>query len=142
MTSTNVEFVRRGYQLFNEGRLEDALEGFDPDIEWSGPDLLPEGDRVYRGPEGVAQFWGAWREIFDDFRIEIEEMIDAGDRVVAMVRVSGRGKDSGAQVATPSFPHVWTIAHGKAVRMEMLPDRATALVAVGLDPDLAPQPDI
>jgi uncharacterized protein len=131
MSQENVEAVLRGYEAFNRGDLDAAAEGFHPEIEWLGPDVLPERV-VYRGIEGVRDFWGMWRDEFEDFSIEIEEVIDAGEQVIVMAAVSGRGRGSGADVRSPTFPHVWTIRGGVAVRMEMLRTRADALEATGL----------
>ncbi len=64
--------------------------------------------------------------------MEIEEVIDAGDRVVVMASVSGTGKDSGGRRADPTFPFIWTIRDGQAIRVEALPTRAEALKAVGM----------
>jgi uncharacterized protein len=127
-----VDRVLRGYELFNSGDLDAAMDGFHPDIEWVGTDVLPENE-TRRGHDEVRRFWESWREVFDDFRIEIEEIVDAGDQVIVMARVSGRGRDSGAEVVTPSFAHIWTLRDELVVRMEMLPTRADALRAVGLE---------
>jgi ketosteroid isomerase-like protein len=133
MSSESVEVIRRGYEAFNRGDLDSAIADMDPQIEWLGPAILPDAPSAYRGHDGVRAFWAIWDEVFEQFWVEIEEMIDAGDQVVAMVRIHGRGRDSGVDVATPSFPHVWTVRDGKQVRMEMMPSRREALAAVGLE---------
>ena len=132
MSQENVDVVRRGYEAFNRGDLDAATEGFHPEIEWSGPGVLPERREVYCGIEGVRRFWGTWQAEFEDFTVEVEEVIDAGDQVIVMAVVSGRGRGSGAHVRSPSFPHLWTFRDGQAVRMEMLRTRAEALEAAGL----------
>lgn len=128
--------VMRGYEAFNRGDFDSAVEGFHADIEWMGYDLLPE-NQTYRGHDGVKRFWDSFREVFDDFRIEVDETIDAGDQVVVMARVAGRGKDSGVEVVTPAFAHVWTIRDELVIRMEMFPTRADALAAVGMGQETA-----
>ena len=45
--------------------------------------LLPEAE-TYRGPEGFKRAIEAWRETFNDFRIEIEEVIHAGEGMRAL----------------------------------------------------------
>jgi ketosteroid isomerase-like protein len=132
MSQENVEAVLRGYEAFNRGDLDAAVEGFHPEIEWSGPGVLPEKREVYRGKEGVRRFWGLWQAEFEDFTVEIEEVIEAGEQVIVMAAVSGTGRGSGAPVRSPTFPHVWTIRDGQAVRMEMLRTRAEAIKAAGL----------
>jgi uncharacterized protein len=132
MSRENVEAVLRGYEAFNRGDLDAAAEGFHPEIEWSGPGVLPERSEVFRGIDGVRRFWGLWQGEFEDFTVEIEEVIDAGEQVIVMAAVSGTGRGSGVHVRSPSFPHVWTIRDGLAVRVEMLRTRAEALEATGL----------
>src|SRR4051794_12319052 len=132
MSQANVEAVLRGYEAFNCGDLDGAVEGFHPDVEWLGPGVLPDA-QTHRGVEGVRALWASWRDSFEDFEIDIEEVIDVGDeRVIVMAAAAGTGRDSGVEVRTPSFPHVWTIRDGKAIRVEMLPTRAAAIEAVGL----------
>ena len=135
MSQEAVERIRRGYEAFNRGDLAGAAKDFDPNIEWRISLQLPDSppDETYRGPEGVVCFWETWRAAFDDFRVELEEIIDAGDRVIVFAGVRGRGAGSGAYVKSPSFPQVWTLGDdGRPVRVEMYPSRAEALEAAGL----------
>lgn len=133
MSQRDIEVVLAAYEAFNRGDMDAAMVAFAPEIEWNGPAILPDA-QVYHGHEGVRQFWTNWRESFEDFRVEIEEFIDAGEQVVAMTRVTGRGRDSGIVVDTPSFAQIWTLSEGRAVRVVMLPNRREALESVGLDP--------
>ena len=139
MSKEDVERVREGYEAFNRGDLDVAVGDMDPDIEWHVMGDLPEGE-TYRGHEGVRRFWETWQEAFEDFHVEPEELIDAGDKVVVVIKVSGRGRGSGAQVETPSFPQVWTLRDGRPVRVEMYRSRSEALRAAGLEETDAPRP--
>ena len=103
-------------------------------MEWIVLDTLPDTG-PFRGPEGTRQFWDMWRDTFDEFRAELESYVDAGDAVIVITRMVGRGRDSGVAVHTPSFPMVWTTRNNVTVRMEMFDSREKALVAVGLPPD-------
>ena len=71
-----------------------------------------------------------WRE-FDDPRIEVHELIDAGDRVLASTTLRGHGKQSGADTSS-GVCQVWTVRDGSAVRGQGFPSREEALEAVGL----------
>jgi ketosteroid isomerase-like protein len=73
-----------------------------------------------------------WREAFGDFRIEVDEVIDAGEHVIVMAITLGTGDESGAPVSAPRFPHVWTVRGGRVVRMEMFMSKDEALEAAGL----------
>jgi ketosteroid isomerase-like protein len=135
LSQDRVERVVYGYELFNRGELDQALEGFDDEIEWVTPDILPDPG-PFRGAEGVRQFWTMWREIFTEFQIQIEEVFDLDEYVVVQASVSGIGRDSGAEVSTPSFPHVWTWRDDKIVKMEMFQSTAEAQAATGKSWDL------
>jgi ketosteroid isomerase-like protein len=131
MSQEGVERVREGYAAFNRGDLDAAIEGLHPNIEWIAWDILPDGSTA-QGREAVRSFFKTWREAFDDITVEAEEVIDAGDQVVVVTRVRGRGRYSAADVVAPTVPWVWTIRDGQAVRMEMFANKEEALEAVGL----------
>ena len=54
--------------------------------------------------------------------MEPEELIDAGDRVVVVVRQSGRGKVSGAEVNAVLY-QVATVREGKVLTVDVYLDR-------------------
>ena len=127
--SENQEVVRRVFEAFNQGDLETVLEALDPQIEWHVPPMLPE-QTVYHGHRGVRDLWRSLRDSFDDFELAIEDMAEAGDRVMVLACAQGRGKGSGIEVRTPSFGWVWTLRAGKALRLDVYPNRAEALQAL------------
>ena len=96
MSHDNVEIVRRAYAAFNRRDFDTALEAVDPNIEWHQITQFPDR-AVYRGREEMRQrFWSEQLvEQFGDFRIEVEEFIDAGDHVVMIGQVIGHGSASG-----------------------------------------------
>ena len=130
MSRANAERVRAGYEAFNRGDVDAALEGFHPDVEWSVLAMLPDLEH-YRGHEAVRRFWRTWQETFAGFQIEVEELIDVGDRVLVLIAASGRGSGSGAPVRTPTFGQVWTFDGDLVTRVEMLTE-PEAREAVGL----------
>ena len=60
-----------------------------------------------------------------------EEFEDLGDRVVATVRLRGRGRGSGIEIDA-RFYDVYTLRDGKIVRMDQFTERSDALEAVWL----------
>jgi ketosteroid isomerase-like protein len=131
MSQENVQSIVRGYKALNRGDLDGAVKGISPDCQVIMPPMLPEADS-YQGRAGLRQMWAAWRESFDGFCMDIEETIDAGDKVVVMASLRGKGTDSGADVRTPTFPIVWTVRDSQVVRLEAFPTRAAALETLGL----------
>lgn len=131
MTQENVEIVRAIYAAYAQGDVEAAVGHFGAEIEWSEPPRSPRGVRPYRGVEGARQSLGAWVSAWDEYRLELDELIDAGDDVLARSRQTVRGKGSGIEVEQPLFS-VWTLRDGKVVRHRMYHDEREALEAAGL----------
>ncbi len=89
-----------------------VIELFDQDIGWNASDVFFDEPRAYRGRTEWAQtFLRDLIALFEDYRADPEEIIDAGDHLVAIVRVGGRGRHSGAMV-TARVAHVMTFRDG------------------------------
>jgi ketosteroid isomerase-like protein len=127
----NVEIVRRATAAYDRGAFEEAAGWMDPAIEWDMSRVPVPEPEVYRGLDGLAAFTEVWQESWAALDLDPEEFIDAGDRVVSVVRQAGRGRVSGVEVEQ-RFAQVWTLRDGRIVRMDMYPDRGAALKAVGL----------
>lgn len=110
--ASNVEIVRGGYEAFDRGDIPAVLAIFADDIEWYAPDELPDGG-TYRGPQGVAQFFGVLPTHYQELRVEPDRFLDAGDGVV--VEGHHRGTIGGVAFEV-GFAHVWTLREGRAVR--------------------------
>jgi ketosteroid isomerase-like protein len=132
MPQENVEIVRRLYDAFARADFELALSYLDPEIEFSQPPEMP-GGRTYHGPEGVIQGLAKWLGASDGYVVQVQELIDLGDQVVARTRHRGRGKGSGVELEQELFDLV-TLNGAKIVRISMYLDEAQALEAAGLRP--------
>jgi ketosteroid isomerase-like protein len=127
MRDEDVEAVRDGYRAWNRGEAMSDLVA--PDIEWHpGPDAPEAGEHT--GRESFVAFVTSWREAFDDFRLEPEEIVTVGDHVIVVVRQSGRGRGSGVELDIRTV-HVWTIRDRKAVAWAAFRHREEALAAIG-----------
>jgi len=91
-----------------------------------------EGPMTYVGLDGLREASLDWTAPWAAYRTEIEQLIDAGERVVVLVRDFGR-RDEGPYEVAFIGAAVWTVRRGKVVRVEFIPDRAQALEAAGLD---------
>jgi ketosteroid isomerase-like protein len=129
MSQENVEVVRRVYDAYLSGAFEAALAVIDPEVEFD-VSMRPEG-KVYQGHEGVVEGLRTWTGTWEAYRVDVEEIIDAGEHVIAVERQSGRGKGSGVPLAQQFFA-VFTIRDGKVIRMVWLSTREQALEAAGL----------
>src|SRR2546421_11045682 len=86
---------------------------------------------VYHGPEGGRQYWRENLSAFGAIDFEVEEWIDAGDQVLAVIREREVGRASGAPVETTPLA-VYTLSGGKVIQMQVFDDRQQALEAAGL----------
>ena len=129
MSQERIDLLLRAYQALNRGDIDAVAEQLPSEFEFVLPPMLPEHE-IYRGPDGLRRAWQTWSGTLDNFRIEVEEAIDAGDQVIVMAAVAGSA--GGVDVGSPSFAWVWSFEGDTLVRMEAMPNRATALEAVGL----------
>jgi hypothetical protein len=131
MSAANVEIVRSAFDAWNRGDPEAAVELLDPGIEWRLPPNFPDADAWHGRDEvveGLTTLAGSW----DEFRIEVRELIDAGDRVVALVRFRGRAAITGLDLGGVSVDgQVWTLRDGRAVDVQMYNGSDDALRTIG-----------
>jgi ketosteroid isomerase-like protein len=128
MSSENVEIVRKATDAYRRGALEEGAAWMDPEIVWDMSRLQVPDAGVYRGFDGLLTFFNLWQESWESLELEPLEFIEAGDQVVTVIRQSGRGKLSGAEVEH-RFAQLWTLRDRRIVRMDMYPDRQAALEA-------------
>ena len=131
MSQENVEAYKRAVEAANRRDIDALLEVLDPDVEWHARLPMAGGDAVDRGHEGVRAFVQELWETLADTKLEFPEILDAGDQVVGLGHLSGRGETSGIAVEMP-FAYVTDYRNAKAVRVRAFLDHDEALEAAGL----------
>ena len=126
-------FVRFVFEAINRGDDEAALLLYHPQGELTlAPQLAGLGSDAHLvGREERLGFQDRWREDWGGFRVEPEELIDLGDRVVVLVKVEAIGLRSGAATSAQGG-FVFTLSDGRAIREQIFLDRREALEAAGL----------
>jgi ketosteroid isomerase-like protein len=129
MSEENVEIVRRLYGLWPD-RVLAAEEVLHPDvvIDVSRNVLTPA---LYHGFDGFQRFLERVEELWETLQVEPEEFIDAGDNVVAAVRMSGMRRGTKMKAETQAFT-IWTFREGKVLRYTSYRTKRQALEAAGL----------
>ncbi len=120
MEEPNAERARHGFEAIARGDVDAAAELLDPNVTWHGG--APGPDSCHNRDEALVWI----RRALAHGRIgSLEDVIDAGDRVVTVMRPPG---------ASAQRANVATFRNGKVVEMQAYESVATALAAVGLKP--------
>jgi ketosteroid isomerase-like protein len=131
MSEENVELVRQSYEAWNRDDLEWLLDHITPDYEFRTAQLFPDTEAVYRGQEGLRQFWSTFREAWETLRVEVDRIEPIGDdRVLALLRFHGRGR-GGVEVKL-EYANPLTIENGLTTRNVGFADWQSAVEAAGL----------
>jgi ketosteroid isomerase-like protein len=136
MSQENVEIVRALLEDFAHRQHERVFEVYDPEIEWDASRMvvgLPDTAGNYHGHEGERAYWRNWLSAWSDIDFEVQDVVDAGGEVVALIRNQRQwGRQSGIVTEVQPYGLVFTIGDGKVVRVRTYPDQESALEAAGL----------
>jgi uncharacterized protein len=130
MSQENVEIVRRLIEAWNSNEQDEAIAIVDPEVVLDAT-RRRVNPKTYTGMQGMRRMLADRDEVWGEFRMEPDEVLDAGDRVVAIGRWVAKGKGSGIEVQQP-VAHVFTLQDGRVVRVEISATRDEALEAARL----------
>jgi ketosteroid isomerase-like protein len=129
MSQENLELVMRIYDAFNRGDGRSVVEAADPAVSIEDYGVLD--GTSYQGRRGVWDFIAFQAESFRGQRAELQDVTEADNTLVVVVRLSGEGVSSGAPVAT-EFTHAWEFRDARVSRLRIFRSKREALEAVGL----------
>jgi hypothetical protein len=144
MSAENVELVRSLLPppdvdvkaLVNDDeaalRQREAVEhSYDPAVQCTMrfPGLAPV--RYPGGIDGMRQAWRDWLKSWDSYRVEIDDVLGGGERVLVVHRGTGRHSQDAREV-TRRRATIWTIRNGLIIRVDFNIPYDEALVATGL----------
>jgi ketosteroid isomerase-like protein len=107
MSEQNVQAMRGLYDAFNRGDLAKFEQGVSRDIRWNeAENSLYAAGNPYRSFAAVRDgvFEPTARD-FDNFRVEVEQLLDAGEYVIGTGRYRGKHKATGKELSA-QFCHV------------------------------------
>ena len=133
MSQANVQVVRQFYEAQNEAFNERDFRAdlWDPavEVDMSRRSMDPE---IYRGLDEVRRFTEDIVASFGSYEVVVEDVLDAGEKLVAMLVMRGQGALSGVAVEV-AVAHVLTFRDGKVLHLEYFGDRKEALRSLGLE---------
>jgi hypothetical protein len=126
-----VRLVRQAYAAVNRRDFDLPPTAFDPGYEYSPAELFPDPDPIYYGQGGFRAVWRVLLDAFENIRLDPEELLDFGDRILVTVKMNGHGAGSGVFISQHLF-QLYTLRRGLVVRQDDFLDHAKALEAAGL----------
>src|SRR5690242_17817560 len=114
MSQENVEVVRRAfdYEIFGRGTAAEVRAILDPHVV-----MNPVEEGASYGVNAYRDNFEHWQSEWEALEATIEEIIDAGDRVVLTAHHRGRGRGSGLEIEARYY-EVYTLSRGKIIRVD------------------------
>jgi ketosteroid isomerase-like protein len=141
--ATNVDTLRTLFETWSAGtetwheaqeawrRGETDMSLFDPDVSYDDTVLPDHVGETYHGHEGVLRAAERWIEPFEWLRIDVEQIVEAGDRLVSTHRWRAKARHTGIELDSP-LGYVWTFRDGRIIHFRSYIDPQDALNAAGL----------
>jgi ketosteroid isomerase-like protein len=131
MAQGNADRLRAMIEDFDAGGVDASLEHIHPEITWNAPPEWLE-KRVYYGHDGIRELAASWEEIFEEYRLEIERLVELDpDRAFALVYQRGTIRGSGDEVEQ-AVAFIAEIRDGLVFRVDVFFSWEAGLEAAGL----------
>ena len=91
------ELIHATYEAWREDDLDAWLETCDPEIEFRTSGTFPDLEPIYRGHEGMRDFWAAIRAPWEWFHLYVERIVEGNDRAAVAIYFRARGQESGVK---------------------------------------------
>ena len=127
MSEQDVELVRTVFDAINRRDVQAVLDAYHPDADMSTLTSELVQGKSYRGHTGIREYFSSFADVWEELRLEPEEIHDLGrDEILVVGRWSSRGKESGADVESPAA-WLFGIRDGKIVFSRAYRDADEAL---------------
>jgi ketosteroid isomerase-like protein len=133
MSQENVEIVRAAFEAWNAGELQDVLSRFHPELVYhpraDEPDPSP-----HLGRDAYERLVYGFVDSFSEVTLEVLELIDVGDDVIASTVLHGvlRGQGSASAGVSDTYVFVYKLRDGLVVEGWEYRTKQEALEAGGL----------
>ncbi len=132
MVEAHESLIRQAARAFNERDVDEVVASMHSEAE---VELIGGFDGVmgqsFQGEEGVRRFCQEWFTAFKTMTVEVERLLDAGERILILTRLKATGAGSDAPVELLGAA-IYSFRDGKIARIDFYYDRDQALEAVGL----------
>jgi ketosteroid isomerase-like protein len=129
---TNREIIMALYAAFGRGDIDAIVSLMADDIIWHEAESNKLADRnPYVGAQAVVDgVFARVGEDFEEFTVEVGQMVEDSDTVVMQGRYRARARASGAEI-NPQIVHWWTVKNGKIATFQQHVDTFMLAKALG-----------
>ncbi len=125
----NAQRILQAFLPDGRMELEAAMSLLDEDVEWDMSRSPFPDARIYRGVDGVREWFRGLAHAFGEVVYEIERVHEEGARVAVQFHVRGRGPSSGIPVDYRFVP-LLTFRGGRVLHMERHDDWDSAMAEI------------
>ncbi len=125
VSNESLALVRRAHEALNRGDIDALVDLCDEGFRLDMSDRV-FNPAVYDGHEGIRRFYAEVREVWETYVWALEELIDMGSQIVALLCSTGKGRESGVEVERETA-FVWSVRAGRLVALHFYRDRSEAL---------------
>ena len=125
-----VPFIQRFLDLVVAQDTTALTDMLDPQVVWFGTRGGLDESQVVRGPAAVLEYMLEIQEPWEEFGVEIERIIEAGNGVVVFMRETGRARHGGPEVQNDTAM-IFKVKRERVVEITGYLDRDEALRAAG-----------
>jgi ketosteroid isomerase-like protein len=130
-TAQNAETVRRFMESWTNQKLDGVLECAAEGIEFDWSRSRSPFRGIYKGHDGLIQFWADQQDAWSEFSVEIVEVVPCDlERLITVTAVRGRGRGSGITMDARGAT-LWRVRDGAIQSARLFQDKEEALEAAG-----------
>jgi ketosteroid isomerase-like protein len=126
---SNQELIDKITAMFSDNDRRSFVEALPDEFEFKIPASLPYGG-LYKGRETFDEFYqGIFDNFFETFTISLERVLDAGDHLIAPIRIRAKGK-SGREMDVENL-WLFRVENGQIVFAQNYADTAAGRSTAG-----------
>ena len=131
MSAADLEALRELYRHWGQGDFRYGRDLFADDLAATTFDA--DGDEVVlHSAEELSRWFRTFLEQWEEFRQELDEIVECGDRILMVGHQTATGRASGARLEMPVYT-VWRFREGKVVEFHSTRHEDVARRVAGLD---------
>jgi ketosteroid isomerase-like protein len=132
MSEENIALTRQGFEAWSRGDRDWVVTHTHPESEWIPAGIFPGSKPVYRGKEGIEEFWDFFLEAWETLELDTDRILEVDEEsCLALCTMRGRGRSSGVDVKV-RYAYLVTFSNGLVIRARGFSDWDEALEAAGL----------